>query len=283
LISPTASFIGGGAVLAPADHHPVDADDALLAGGEVAVDVAVMLAAIGLGHQQADVAAERLLFRIAELAHGGLVEGGDGAVLVDHHRGVRGGVEEDAKMRLACIERGFGLVDGAPGMDQHLAHPHDQPARQEVDGEFYDVLKQVAPEAAQIDDAGQRDDERRQAGADASGNRSHQDRRHEQDEQRTLAEDVVQGQPEQEGGGDCRNGKRVARHPLEATGKYRLEEAALRVGYVSGRHRFRTCRGLRISRARAGSVLRGNAHRRTHSKRLRPRKARSSPRRPAAT
>ena len=41
----------GRAVLALAGDHAVDADDALLAGGEIALHVAVMLAAIRLWHQ----------------------------------------------------------------------------------------------------------------------------------------------------------------------------------------------------------------------------------------
>jgi hypothetical protein len=37
-----------------------DADDAALAGGQVAAEVAVVLAAIRFGHQHRDVAAEQL-------------------------------------------------------------------------------------------------------------------------------------------------------------------------------------------------------------------------------
>ena len=48
----------GRAVLALAGHHPVDADDALLAGGEIARHVAVMLLAIGRGISELDVLAD---------------------------------------------------------------------------------------------------------------------------------------------------------------------------------------------------------------------------------
>ena len=50
----------GRSVAALADDDAADADDAPLAGGQIAADVAVMLAAIGLGHQDLDVASDRL-------------------------------------------------------------------------------------------------------------------------------------------------------------------------------------------------------------------------------
>ena len=43
----------GRAVLALADHHPADADDAALAGRVIAVEIAVVLLAIGRRHQHA--------------------------------------------------------------------------------------------------------------------------------------------------------------------------------------------------------------------------------------
>ena len=54
------------AVLAPARDLAADADDRGLAGGQVAMQVAVVLLVIRRRHQHADVAAEDFRFRIAE-------------------------------------------------------------------------------------------------------------------------------------------------------------------------------------------------------------------------
>ena len=65
--SPTASSIGKVRPLAcAAGDGAADADDVALAGGEVAREVAVVLAAVGLGHEQAHVAADDLGRGIAE-------------------------------------------------------------------------------------------------------------------------------------------------------------------------------------------------------------------------
>src|SRR3989304_7410611 len=56
----------GRAVLAQAGDHPVDADDALFAGGEIARDVAVMLLAVGRRHERADVMADHRRLLVTE-------------------------------------------------------------------------------------------------------------------------------------------------------------------------------------------------------------------------
>src|ERR1700738_1754557 len=58
----------GRAVLALADHHPADADDAPLAGQLVAIEITVVAFAIWRGHQNPDVLAEHFGRAVAEQA-----------------------------------------------------------------------------------------------------------------------------------------------------------------------------------------------------------------------
>ena len=95
----------GGAVLALADDEAADADDAPLAGAQVALHVTVMLAAVGLRHQDVDVAARHLRRGIAELAFGGGTEGLDPGVFVDHDHGVGNRVENRLQVRFPRAER----------------------------------------------------------------------------------------------------------------------------------------------------------------------------------
>ncbi len=76
------------AVFTQARHFAADADDFLLAGGEVAGNVAIMLFAIGSGHQHVHVPADGLGRGIAENPFGGVVERLDQGVLVDDDDGV---------------------------------------------------------------------------------------------------------------------------------------------------------------------------------------------------
>ena len=96
----------GRAVAALADHDAADADDAPLAGLQVAFQVAVMLRAEGLGHQQADIAAGDLVHRIAEQALGGGAERFDQPMLVDHDHGVRHRLQDGTQSRLGGFQRG---------------------------------------------------------------------------------------------------------------------------------------------------------------------------------
>ncbi len=106
----------GAAVAVAGDDGAADADDALLAGGEVAREVAVVLGMVGLGHQQIDVSAEHLFGGVAEHALGGGAEAVDDARGVDgndgvgrriDHRAQHGGIEP---ARVAGV--GAGLGDG---------------------------------------------------------------------------------------------------------------------------------------------------------------------------
>ena len=65
------------AVAPPSGHLATAADDAGVAGGDVARQILVVLLVIGRRHQQADVAAEDLTLRVAEQLLCAAVEGFD--------------------------------------------------------------------------------------------------------------------------------------------------------------------------------------------------------------
>ena len=98
----------GGAVLAQADDLAADADDLLLAGGQVVVQVAVVLVPVGLGHEHLDVLADDLGGRVAEEPLGRRVHRLDLAVRVDGEDRVDGRVEDGAGAGLAV----FQFLDG---------------------------------------------------------------------------------------------------------------------------------------------------------------------------
>ena len=96
----------GRAVLALADHDAADADDAPLAGGEIALEIAVVLLAIGRRHQHADVLADDLAGGIAEQPLGRRAEAtAMRAALVDDDHRVRHGLQDRAQMRLGRLQR----------------------------------------------------------------------------------------------------------------------------------------------------------------------------------
>ena len=88
------------AVLALCLQLPANADDARLAGHEVALDVAVVMMAVGRRHEHGDVRAQQLLRAIAEKPLGGGIHRLDDAVTVDGDDGVHGRIQERAQPRL---------------------------------------------------------------------------------------------------------------------------------------------------------------------------------------
>ena len=100
------------AVLAPPADDAPDADDPLIAGAPVAFQVVVVLAAIGLGHEHADVAPHHLFGRIPEKALGGAAEGLDDTGLADRDQSLGRGIENGPEARLALAQSGFGLLSG---------------------------------------------------------------------------------------------------------------------------------------------------------------------------
>ena len=94
---------------------PADADDAGLAGVEIARDVRVVLGPIRLGHEHADVATGDLVRLVTENRRGHGICRFDDAVLVDDDDRVDGGVQNGLEARLAIgepLERPLELVRG---------------------------------------------------------------------------------------------------------------------------------------------------------------------------
>jgi hypothetical protein len=92
----------GRAVVPQALDLAADADDAALAGGLVARQVAIVRGVVGLGHQHLDVAPDDLAGEVAEQALSSRIKGADGARLVDHHDGVYGRIDDGAVARLGA-------------------------------------------------------------------------------------------------------------------------------------------------------------------------------------
>ena len=94
----------GRAVLAQADHLAADADDLLLAGRPVVLQVVVMLVPVGLGHEHLDVAALDFAGQVAEELLGRRVHRLDHAAFVDGDDCVHGRVEDGPRAGLAFKE-----------------------------------------------------------------------------------------------------------------------------------------------------------------------------------
>ena len=129
----------GRAVLALADHHPADADDAPLAGQHIAIEITVVTFAIGRRHQHLDVLAEHFGRAVAEQTLRRRAEGLHDAALVDHDHGVGNGVENElhvgfARQRFlrACRRR-------AARTTQQFAAPRRADADQHEDESVDDV------------------------------------------------------------------------------------------------------------------------------------------------
>src|SRR5207248_641094 len=77
------------AVFPAANDLAADTDDLLTTGAQVIREISIVLAGIGLGHQDLDVAPDELIGRIAEQPLGRAVDRADrAAIAVDDHDGV---------------------------------------------------------------------------------------------------------------------------------------------------------------------------------------------------
>ena len=113
----------GRAVLALADDHAANADDAAFARVHIPAHVTVMVFTIGGGHQSLDVLSDDLGSLVAEQPLGGAAERLHDAALVDDDHGFRHGVENRLQMGLArqCVARHYARAPAAAM--QQLANP----------------------------------------------------------------------------------------------------------------------------------------------------------------
>ena len=87
----------GRPILAPRRDLAPDADDLLLAGLAIVFQIAVMLFAVGLGHEHADVLAGHLFRGVAEQCLARIVIDEQIAPLVDDQNSIDGSLEQHAK------------------------------------------------------------------------------------------------------------------------------------------------------------------------------------------
>ena len=99
-----------GSVLALTGYNSADADDMPFAGGSIAGEVAVMARTVRIWHQDADVLADRLAFRVAELPFGGTAEELHDAVAVDDDHGIGNGLQDRVKVAFPCSKRFLDLL-----------------------------------------------------------------------------------------------------------------------------------------------------------------------------
>jgi len=230
----------GRSVPALADRDAAGADDALLAGAEIAREVAVMILAIGRRHQDRDVAAQNLLRAVAEQPLRSGAEGVDRAARVDDDHRVGHGGEDRAQMRLA---RG-GLGPRGAGA---LAEPRDAGTEQREGGEARQRpgrragmrVEKGVPPVHQPYVTGKAGRGGEQAGAEPAEHRGDQHRRHQEQERRLVAHRRKEG-PAQAEAGDYQN----ERQPVGARARPSGRPAAARVG-----ERHRPCSGYRFRHA----------------------------------
>jgi len=109
------------ASLAAASNLATDADDARLAGLEIALQELVMIDGLRVRHEQAHIAPDHLALRVAEDARGGRIEGLHDTILVDGDDAVGGGIEHGAYVAFALaqvVER----LDARDRQSQGIGH-----------------------------------------------------------------------------------------------------------------------------------------------------------------
>ncbi len=145
----------GAAVLTQADHLPADADDLLLAGVQVVLEIAIVFVSIGLGHEHFDVSADDLGGRVTEQPFRRRVHRLDGPAPLDGEDGIHGGVEDSTGPRLAILELMDGsakVSDVAGDSGEHALLADLQLADGQVHGEHAAVLTQADDLPADADD-----------------------------------------------------------------------------------------------------------------------------------
>ena len=78
----------------PTQGFPADSNDSGIAGVEVVLQVTIVCAFVGLGHQQRHVFPENFLCVASEHGLRGRIEGLNQAFVIDHDNGVHGRIEQ---------------------------------------------------------------------------------------------------------------------------------------------------------------------------------------------
>jgi hypothetical protein len=81
-------------VFSPADDLPADPDDLFLAGAQIICEISIVLAGIGLRHQDLDVSSDEFGRGIAEEPLGRVVDRADCPVPVDNNDSIDRGVDD---------------------------------------------------------------------------------------------------------------------------------------------------------------------------------------------
>ena len=92
------------AILSLADDDAPDADDLSLAGGQITIQITVMLMMVRFGHQHADVPSLNLADCESEEALCGRAEGLDYPSLVDDHHRIRHGLKNGPQVGMTGRE-----------------------------------------------------------------------------------------------------------------------------------------------------------------------------------
>ena len=186
----------GRAVLALADDDAADADDARLVGPQVTGNIAVVLLAIGRGHHDLDVLADDFARLKAEQPFGGGAERLNAPLHVDDDHRFRDRVEDRLQVRLARERGACARRRLEAGALETLAKPRHADAHQrkrdragDIDDEERTVNIDQRPVIARDEDLQQHgvgggDKSRPEAPGDARD----QDRRHQKQIQRLVAE-----------------------------------------------------------------------------------------------
>ena len=113
------------AIFPPPGNLPRYADDPLLARLAVGSEEGVVLAAVGLRHQDADILSDQLFGRIAEQALSGGIDVGNYAMVVDDDDAIEGVIHNLAELGVAFVLVGVQVTVRSrcrlPGIG-HAAH-----------------------------------------------------------------------------------------------------------------------------------------------------------------
>src|SRR5215216_6438325 len=103
------------AILAFTHDHAADSDNAPFAGSQITLQIAVVVLAIGRGHQPLDVGSYNICRDVAEQSLGCGAKGLDDATLVDYDHSIGHGIENRFEMRFTgkCILGAAGRTDAA--------------------------------------------------------------------------------------------------------------------------------------------------------------------------